>query len=141
MLPSGKTSTITRIVTLDGDLDQAVAGQSVTLTFADEIDCSRGDVIAPRSDPVQAADQFEATIVWMDETEMLPGRPYWLKIGAQTVSATVQPPKYQISVNTHGASGGEDARSERHRCREHRDRPAAFRSSPTPTTAISAASS
>ena len=100
VLPSGKTSTITRIVTLDGDLPQAVAGQSVTLTFADEIDCSRGDVIAAAQDPVQSADQFEATIVWMDEAEMLPGRPYWLKIGAQTVSATVQAPKYQISINS-----------------------------------------
>jgi bifunctional enzyme CysN/CysC len=100
VLPSGKTSTISRIVTLDGDLPQAVAGQSVTLTFADEIDCSRGDVIAAAQDPVQSADQFEATIVWMDETEMLPGRPYWLKIGAQTVSATVQAPKYQISINS-----------------------------------------
>ncbi|MET0984845.1 MAG: sulfate adenylyltransferase subunit CysN [Steroidobacteraceae bacterium] len=100
VLPSGKTSTITRIVTFGGDLDQAVAGQSVTLTFADEIDCSRGDVIASATDSVHTADQFEATIVWMDEAEMLPGRPYWLKIGAQTVSATVQVPKYQISVNT-----------------------------------------
>jgi bifunctional enzyme CysN/CysC len=100
VLPSGKTSTVKRIVTLDGDLDRAVAGQSVTVTFDDEIDCSRGDVIALASDPVQVADQFEATIVWMDETQMLPGRPYWLKTGAQTVSATVHPPKYQISVNT-----------------------------------------
>jgi bifunctional enzyme CysN/CysC len=100
VLPSGKTSTVTRIVTFGGDLQQAVAGQSVTLTFADEIDCSRGDVIAAAQEPVQAADQFEATIVWMDETEMLPGRPYWLKTGAQTVSATVHAPKYQISVNT-----------------------------------------
>jgi bifunctional enzyme CysN/CysC len=100
VLPSGKTSTITRIVTIAGDLDQAVAGQSVTLCFADEVDCSRGDVICAAQNPVQAADQFETTIVWMDETEMLPGRPYWLKIGAQTVSATVQQPKYQVSVNT-----------------------------------------
>ena len=100
VLPSGKTSTVKRIVTLDGDLDRAVAGQSVTVTFDDAIDCSRGDVIALASDPVQVADQFEATIVWMDETEMLPGRPYWLKTGAQTVSATVHPPKYQIGVNT-----------------------------------------
>ncbi|HEY6643713.1 sulfate adenylyltransferase subunit CysN [Povalibacter sp.] len=100
VLPSGKTSTVTRIVSLGGDLDQAVAGQSVTLTFADEIDCSRGDIIAIASDPVQSADQFEATIVWMDEAEMLPGRPYWLKIGAQTVTATVHAPKYQVSVNS-----------------------------------------
>ena len=100
VLPSGKTSTVTRIVTMAGDLDQAVAGQSVTLTFADEIDCSRGDVIALADSPPQAADQFEATIVWMADEEMLPGRPYWLKIGTQTVTATVQQPKYQVNVNT-----------------------------------------
>ncbi len=100
VLPSGKTSTITRIVTLDGDLPQAVAGQSVTLCFADEVDCSRGDVIAASDNPPQAADQFESTIVWMSDSEMLPGRPYWLKIGTQTVTATVQQPKYQVNVNT-----------------------------------------
>jgi bifunctional enzyme CysN/CysC len=100
VLPSGKTTTITRIVTMDGDLEQAVAGQSVTLCFADEIDCSRGDVICAANDPVHAADQFEATIVWMDEQPMLPGRPYWMKIGTLTASATVQAPKYQISVNS-----------------------------------------
>ena len=100
VLPSGKTSTVTRIVTLDGDLDQAVAGQSVTICFADEIDCSRGDVIALADSPPQAADQFEATIVWMADEEMLPGRPYWLKVGTQTVTATVQHPKYQVNVNT-----------------------------------------
>src|SRR3974390_2800303 len=85
---------------MGGDLAEAVAGQSVTITFADEIDCSRGDVIAAASDPVQVADQFRVEIVWMDEAGMLPGRPYWMKIGAQTVSATVHPPKYQISVNS-----------------------------------------
>jgi bifunctional enzyme CysN/CysC len=100
VLPSGKTSTVTRIVTLDGDLDRAVAGQSVTLCFADEVDCSRGDVIAVADNPPQAADQFEATIVWMADEEMLPGRPYWLKIGTQMVTATVQQPKYQVNVNT-----------------------------------------
>ncbi|WP_327753920.1 sulfate adenylyltransferase subunit CysN (plasmid) [Sphingobium sp. SJ10-10] len=100
VLPSGKTSTVSRIVTLGGDLDIAVAGQSVTLCFADEVDCSRGDVIAASDNPPQAADQFEATIVWMADEEMLPGRPYWLKIGTQTVTATIQQPKYQINVNT-----------------------------------------
>jgi bifunctional enzyme CysN/CysC len=100
VLPSGKTSGIARIVTLDGDLEEAVAGQSVTLTFADEIDCSRGDVIAAADAPVEVADQFEATLVWMAEQEMLPGRPYWLKIGAQTVSATITEPKYEVNVNT-----------------------------------------
>ncbi|MCZ4344039.1 sulfate adenylyltransferase subunit CysN [Sphingomonadaceae bacterium G21617-S1] len=100
VLPSGKTSTVTRVVTLDGDLDRAVAGQSVTLCFADEIDCSRGDVIATAEAPPQVADQFEATLVWMAETEMLPGRPYWLKLGTQTVTATIQSPKYQVDVNS-----------------------------------------
>ncbi|MGV3770366.1 MAG: sulfate adenylyltransferase subunit CysN, partial [Sphingobium phenoxybenzoativorans] len=100
ILPSGKTSTVKRIVTLGADLDHAIAGQSVTLTLADEVDCSRGDVIASADSPPQVADQFEATIVWMDEAEMLPGRPYWMKIGAQTVTATVQQPKYQVNVNT-----------------------------------------
>ncbi len=100
VLPSGKTSTIARIVTMDGDLPRAVAGQSITLTLADEIDCSRGDVIAAAEDPPEVADQFEATIVWMSDEEMLPGRPYWLKVGAQTVTAQVQAPKYQVNVNT-----------------------------------------
>jgi len=100
VLPSGKTSTVSRIVSLGGDLDQAVAGQSVTLCFADEIDCSRGDVIASASAPAQVADQFEATLVWMGEEALLPGRAYWLKLGTRTVSVTLQPPKYEVNVNT-----------------------------------------
>ncbi|MDX3899582.1 MAG: sulfate adenylyltransferase subunit CysN [Sphingobium sp.] len=100
VLPSGKTSTISRIVTLDGDLDEAVAGQSVTLCLADEIDCSRGDVIAAADNPPEAAAQFEANIVWMDDEPLIVGRGYWLKLGTQTVSATVQEPKYTINVNT-----------------------------------------
>jgi len=100
VLPSGKTSTISKIVTLAGDLDAAVAGQSVTLCFADEIDCSRGDVIAVADTPPQTADQFEATIVWMDDEPLHVGRSYWLKLGTQTVSATIQQPKYTVNVNT-----------------------------------------
>ena len=100
ILPSGRTTRIGRVVMATGDLPQAVAGQSVTLTFADEVDCSRGDVIAAAGDPPEVADQFEATIVWMDEHELLPGRGYWLKLGTQTVTATVQHPKYEINVNT-----------------------------------------
>ncbi len=100
VLPSGKTSTVERIVTLDGDLDEAIAGQSVTITLADEIDCSRGDVIAAADAPPQAADQFEATLVWMDDDPLHVGRAYWLKLGTQTVSATVQQPKYAVNVNT-----------------------------------------
>jgi bifunctional enzyme CysN/CysC len=100
ILPSGRESRIARIVTKGGDLPLAVAGQSVTFTLEDEVDCSRGDVIASADSPAEAADQFETTIVWMGEEPMLPGRPYWLKIGAKTVSATVTEPKYKINVNT-----------------------------------------
>jgi bifunctional enzyme CysN/CysC len=100
ILPSGKTTTVDRIVTLDGDLDEAVAGQSVTLTLADEVDCSRGDVIAAADAPPEAADQFEATLVWMADEAMIAGRAYWLKLATQSVSATVQAPKYEINVNT-----------------------------------------
>ena len=100
VLPSGKTSTISRIVTMDGDLPQAVAGQAVTLCLADEIDCSRGQILCAAQNPVEVADQFEATVIWMDEVELTPGRAYWLKLGPQTVGATVAQPKYQVNVNT-----------------------------------------
>ncbi len=100
VLPGGRTSTIARVVAFGGDLPRAVAGQSVTVTLADEIDCSRGDVIVAADSPPEAANQFEATIVWMADDAMLPGRPYWLKLATQTVTATVQQPKYQINVNT-----------------------------------------
>ncbi len=100
ILPSGKTSHIDRIVTFDGDKDAAFAGESVTLTLKDEVDCSRGQIIADAKAPLEVADQFESTIVWMDEEEMIPGRAYVLKMGAQTVSATVSQPKYQVNVNT-----------------------------------------
>ncbi|MFL6775527.1 MAG: sulfate adenylyltransferase subunit CysN [Sphingomicrobium sp.] len=100
VLPSGRTTRIERIVTADGDLEEAVAGQSVTVTFTHEVDCSRGDVIAAADSPPEVADQFEATIVWMAEEPLLPGRGYWLKIGTQLVTVTVQEPKYEINVNT-----------------------------------------
>jgi bifunctional enzyme CysN/CysC len=100
IVPSGKTSTVARIVSMNGDLDEAVAGQSVTLTLTDEVDCSRGDTIAAAGDPPQASDQFCATFVWMDEEALKPGRGYWLKLGTQMVTASVQPPKYEIDVNS-----------------------------------------
>jgi bifunctional enzyme CysN/CysC len=100
VLPSGRVTRVNRIATMDGDLAEAVAGQSVTVTFADEVDCSRGDVIVAAADPPEVADQFEVTIVWMDQAELLPGRGYWMKIGTQTVTATVQEPKYKTNVNT-----------------------------------------
>ncbi|MGK2908846.1 MAG: sulfate adenylyltransferase subunit CysN [Sphingobium sp.] len=100
VLPSGKTSKVSRVVTMDGDLDEALAGQSVTICLTDEIDCSRGDVIASADNPPEAASQFESTIVWMDDEALLVGRSYWLKLGTQMVSATVQEPKYTVNVNT-----------------------------------------
>ncbi|HEY8602756.1 sulfate adenylyltransferase subunit CysN [Tsuneonella suprasediminis] len=100
VLPSGKTSSVSKIVTMDGELDEAVAGQSVTVCFSDEVDCSRGDVIAPADNPPAVADQFEVTIVWLNDDAMHVGRAYWLKIGTQTVSATVRQPKYAVNVNT-----------------------------------------
>ena len=100
VLPGGKTSTISKITTLDGELPEAVAGQSVTLSFADEIDCSRGNVIAAADAPPEVSDQFESTIVWMDDEPLVVGRAYWLKLGTQLVSATVHQPKYQVNVNT-----------------------------------------
>jgi bifunctional enzyme CysN/CysC len=100
VLPSGRESRIARIVVQPDDLPRAVAGQSVTLTLTDEVDVSRGDVLAAADDPPAVADQFETTLVWMDDEPMLPGRPYVLKIGTQTVSATITEPKYRVNVNT-----------------------------------------
>ena len=100
VLPAGTTSTVDRIVTMDGDLDEAIAGQSITLTLTDEIDASRGDVICGRDDPAEVADQFEAHVVWMHEDAMLPGRPYLMKIGARTVGVTIGHPKYRVDVNS-----------------------------------------
>jgi len=100
VLPSGKSSKVSRIVTLDGDLTEALAGQSVTLTLADEIDISRGDVISGAEDPAGLADQFEASVVWMSDEPMLPGRPYLVKLGATTIGASLGQPKYVVDVNS-----------------------------------------
>ncbi len=100
IVPSGKTSTVDRIVTMSGDLDEAVAGQSVTLTLADEVDVSRGSVIAAADDPPESADQFEANVVWLSDQPLIPGRGYWLKLATQTVTATLAQPKYEIDVNS-----------------------------------------
>ena len=100
ILPSGKESTVSRIVAADGDLDEAVANQSITITLSDEIDVSRGDLMSSVESPAQVGDQFEATVVWMSEDPMLRGRNYLLKIGAKIVTATVMPLKYKVNVNT-----------------------------------------
>ena len=99
-LPSGRESTVERIVTFSGDLPEAVAGQSVTITLHDEIDVSRGDVLAAAGSPPAVADQFETTLVWFDDEPMLPGRPYLMKLGTRVVSAQVAEPKYKINVNS-----------------------------------------
>ncbi|MBX3627639.1 MAG: sulfate adenylyltransferase subunit CysN [Rhizobacter sp.] len=98
--PSGRESRVARIVTAAGDLPMAVAGQAITLTLTDEVDVSRGDMISIATSPAEVADQFETTLVWMSEEAMLPGRPYLLKIGTRTLSATITEPKYKINVNT-----------------------------------------
>jgi bifunctional enzyme CysN/CysC len=100
ILPSGRESAVARVVTYDGDLEEAVAGQSVTITLTDEVDVSRGDVLAAATAPASVADQFESHIVWMSEEPMLPGRPYLLKVGTRTVGVTVAQPKYKVNVNT-----------------------------------------
>ena len=98
--PSGIESMIERIVTYDGDVDRAVAGQSVTVTVSDEIDVSRGDLIASSTSPPRVAGQFEATIVWMAEDPLPRGRSYLMRTGTSTAVATVAPLKYKIEVDT-----------------------------------------
>jgi bifunctional enzyme CysN/CysC len=99
-LPSGHEARVARIVTHDGDLPHAVAGQSITLTLDREIDVSRGDLIATSAEPAEVSDQFEATLIWMHEQPMLPGRQYLMKVGTRTVNATLAVPRYRTNVNT-----------------------------------------
>jgi bifunctional enzyme CysN/CysC len=127
VVPSGQESTVTRIVTMDGDLEEAVAEQSVTVTLADEIDVSRGDVLCAADAPAGSADQFEASVVWMAEQEMLPGRPYLLKLGTRTVGASVGRPKYRVDVNTlEHAAATTLSLNEIGVCNLNLDRPIAF---------------
>jgi len=99
-LPSGVRSRVARLVTADGDLSRAVAGDAVAIQLEDERDISRGDVIAATSSPPQVADQFAAHLLWMDAAALLPGRPYWMKIGARMVTAQVTEIKHRVDVNT-----------------------------------------
>ena len=98
-LPSARTSVVKSIVTMDGELEEATAGQSVTVTLEDEIDISRGDVLCAADAPAAVADQFRATILWMNTNELLPGRTYLMKIGTVTAQATIAAPRYAIDVN------------------------------------------
>ncbi len=97
--PSGRLSTVKRIVSFDGDLPSAGTGKSITLVLADEVDVSRGDVFTTADQPLECADQFEATIIWMSEAPLLQGRQYLLKTSTRTVAATVTPVKYRVNVN------------------------------------------
>ena len=97
---SGRSTRIARIVTQDGDLPEALAGDAVTLTLEDEVDVSRGDVLAPGHDRPDVSDQFAAHILWMTDEEMLPGRQYLLKAGSRLVPATVTELKHKVDVNS-----------------------------------------
>ncbi|MEC8192734.1 MAG: sulfate adenylyltransferase subunit CysN [Myxococcota bacterium] len=99
-LPSGTESTIARIVTYDGDLDVAHAGQSVTIVLNDEIDVSRGDVLVAGKSPCGVADQFQSTVLWMSDKPMMPGRPYVMKIGTREATVTPAQLKHKVNVNT-----------------------------------------
>lgn len=98
--PAMRRARVERIVTADGDLQEAVAGQAVTLTLDREIDVSRGDVIADAARPAPVADQFAAHILWMGDESLLPNRAYWLKIGSRTVNARITSIKHKVDVNT-----------------------------------------
>ncbi|MBB4266582.1 sulfate adenylyltransferase subunit CysN [Roseospira visakhapatnamensis] len=98
--PSGRTSTVARIVDFSGDRDQARAGEAVTVTLADEVDIARGDVLSHETDRPEVADQFAAHVIWMDDEPLLPERSYLLKTGHATVPAQVTEIKYRLDVNT-----------------------------------------
>ncbi|HEY2653576.1 MAG TPA: sulfate adenylyltransferase subunit CysN [Solirubrobacteraceae bacterium] len=125
--PSGGESTVKRIVTAGGDLERAVAGQSVTLTLSDEIDVSRGEVISSADAPSPVGEQFEATIVWMAEEPMLRGRSYVMRVGTATATATISPLKYKLDVDTFEHLAAERLElNEIGVCEVELDRPVAF---------------
>ena len=127
VVPSGRRSTVARIVTADGDLPVASAGQAVTLTLADEIDASRGDVIAAAAAPPEVSDQFAAHLLWMGDQPLLPGRPYLLKLGTRTVGASVTEIKHKVDVNTQDELAAKHLElNEVGVCNLHLDQPVAF---------------
>ncbi|PPU32969.1 adenylyl-sulfate kinase [Xanthomonas arboricola] len=100
VVPSGRRTQVASVLDANGEVDSARAGQAVTLTLREEIDISRGDIIAAVDDPPEVADQFAAHLLWMDDAALLPGRPYWLKIGTRTVTASISEIKHKVDVNT-----------------------------------------
>jgi bifunctional enzyme CysN/CysC len=127
VLPSGNQSTVDKIVTYEGEQAGAVAGQSVTVTLADEIDVSRGDVIADAEDPPGVGEQFEATIVWMAEESLLQGRSYVMRVGTNAAMATIAPLKYKLDVDSGRHLAAEQLElNEIGVCELELDRPIAF---------------
>jgi bifunctional enzyme CysN/CysC len=127
VLPSGRRSKVARIVTSDGELARAHAGQPVTLTLSDEIDASRGDVIAAAFDAPEVADQFATHLLWLGEQPLLPGRPYWLKMASRTVGAQVTEIKHKIDVNTQDELAAKQLElNEVAYCNLYLDQPVAF---------------
>ncbi len=100
VLPSGRESRIARIVTYDGDLAEAEAGRSVTLTLQDPVDVGRGDLVVAADAPAGCADQWQATVIWMHERPLLPGRTYLVKLGPRTVPATITELRHRVAVDT-----------------------------------------
>ncbi|WP_105253340.1 sulfate adenylyltransferase subunit CysN [Pseudoalteromonas sp. T1lg75] len=100
VLPSGKTSSIKELVTFDGNLDTAEAGQAITMTLNDEIDISRGDVIVPSASTSVATNQLQAKLVWMHEEPLVVGKTYNLKLGAKKTAAVISRIDHTIDVNT-----------------------------------------
>src|SRR3546814_19031832 len=101
--PSGRKSRVARIVTADGDLDAAGAGQAITLTLRDELDISRGDLITAADAPAACADQFAANLLWMGPQPLLPGPGYWPKTAAGTVGASIPDIRHKVAATTHAA--------------------------------------
>ena len=127
VLPSGRRSRIAAIVTADGELPEAGAGQAVTLTLSDEIDVSRGDVVASAANPPEVADQFAAHLLWMGDARLLPGRPYLLQIGSRTVGASVTEIKHKVDVNTQDQLAAKHLElNEVGYCNLHLDQPVPF---------------
>ena len=101
VFPSGKKTKVKEIITPSGFADMSSPGESMTLTFKDEIYCSRGQIISSANAPLEMSNQFEATIIWMHEDALIPGRSYYLKIGCLELQATCARPKYKVNVETH----------------------------------------
>ncbi len=127
VLPSRKTSRVASIVTYDGELDEAFAPLSVTLTLEDEIDVSRGDMLVRPNNVPKMSDSFDATIVWMAEEALVPGKQYAIKQGTKNVTGNVSTLRYRIDVNTlHRAEAPTLELNEIGRCQVKLNQPIAF---------------